>query len=203
MWRQISFTVEFQDITHQDILGMIQELGKNLSRTQMELLVAYWWVAWTERNKMIFEGKKLNPLVAVSKTEVVVEAFKRVKEPGKTSVVSKPNELKKQWDPPPSGIYKLNVDATKQAEAQIARLGVVMRDSNSRVVMTVAFRGEVRFSKAEAMEWGIQAAIQAKMHSVIVETDCLEVANLVNNFTGENSKFVIRPTFFFLLCLVN
>lgn len=127
---------------------MIQELGQNLSRTQMEL--AYWWMAWNERNKKIFEGKKLNHLMAVAKAKTVVEAFKRVKKPGKTSVVSKPNELKKQWDLPHNGIYKLNADATIQVEAQITRLGAVMRDSNSRVVVvavkTVPFRGEVRFS---------------------------------------------------------
>lgn len=47
-------------------------------------------------------------------------------------------------------------------------------------VKTVAFRGEIRFSKAEAVEWGLKVVIDAKTLSVIVEMDCQEVANLIN-----------------------
>lgn len=74
---------------------MMQELCKKLSKAHIELLVAYWWVAWNTRNKRIFEGKKVNPLVSSAKAEAVVEAFKMVKELGKTSLNTKTNESKK------------------------------------------------------------------------------------------------------------
>lgn len=41
-------------------------------------------------------------------------------------------------------------------------------------VKTVPFCGESRFSEAEAVEWGLKAAKEAKMSTVIVETDYQE-----------------------------
>ena len=48
-------------------------------------------------------------------------------------------------------------------------------------VKIVPLRGEARYSEAEAVKWGVQIAAKAKMHSIIVESNCLEVTNLVNN----------------------
>ena len=77
----------------------------------MELVVAYWWVAWNARKKKIFEGKKVNHLVSTAKAEVVVGAFQRVREVGDNALKSRSEKCKKQWEPPPIGTYKINVDA--------------------------------------------------------------------------------------------
>lgn len=90
-------------------------------------------------------------------------------------------------------MYKINVEAAIQVEIQIAGLGAVVRDCNGKIVIavvkTVSFRGEIRFSKAEAVEWGLKVVIDAKMPSVIVEMDCQEVANLINKKQSCRTKF--------------
>ena len=75
---QTPFIVEPSDTTNQDLLSVMQELSKKLTKNEMELLVAYWRAPWNARSNRIFEAKKVNPLISV-----VVEAFKRVKKSGK------------------------------------------------------------------------------------------------------------------------
>ena len=158
----------------------------------MELVVAYWWVAWNARNKKIFEDKKVNHLVSAAKAEVVVGAFQRVREVGDNALKSRSEKCKKQWEPPPIGTYKINVDAAIHVGSQTAGLGAVVRGSDGKIVMatvkTVPFRGEAKYSEAEVEDWGVQVATEAKMQSVIVETDCLEATNLVNNKSGSRTE---------------
>ena len=55
-------------------------------------------------------------------------------------------------------------------------------------VKIVPFRGEARYLEAKVVKLGVQIAAKAKMHSIIVESDCLEVTNLVNNKQGRISE---------------
>lgn len=99
----------------------------------------------------------MNSLVSAAKVEAVVGAFKRVRDDGDTALKSKSKQVKKRWGPPPSGTYKINVDATIHEESQTVGLRVVVREVNGKIVMavlkTMPFRGEARYSKAEAVEW--------------------------------------------------
>lgn len=54
----------------------------------------------------------------------------------------------------------------------------------------------VSFAEAEATEWGLQAAKEANLASVIIETDSQEVADLVNNKKGSKTEifWVITAT---------
>ena len=114
-----------------------------------------------------------------------------MREVGDNALKSRSEKCKKQWEPPPIGTYKINVDAAIHVGSQTVGLGVVFRGSDGKIVMaavkTVPFRGEARYSEAEAVEWGVQVATEAKMQSVIVETDYLEMTNLVNK--GSMTEF--------------
>ena len=105
----------------------MHDLYKKLSKSQIELLIAYWCAAWNARNKKIFEGKKVKSLVFAAKAEAGVGAFKRVREDGDTALKSKSELVKKQWEPPPNGTYKINVDAAIHEESQTDGLGAVVR----------------------------------------------------------------------------
>lgn len=46
------------------------------------------------------------------------------------------------------------------------------------------FNGNVSFAEAEAVQWGTQLAREAAITSCIIESDCVEVVELVNNTNG-------------------
>lgn len=68
----------------------------------------------------------------------------------------------------------------------------VIRDSKGIVIVAgiqqTTLKGEVSFAKAEAMRWGLQIAKEAALSNLIVETDCQEVVELVNNTKGSKTE---------------
>ena len=99
-----------------------------------------------------------------------------------------------QWCPPPVGYYKVNVDAAVHAEQQLTGLGVVIRNSQGQVIVaafkSTKFEDNVTAAKAEAVKWGLEMALEARLAAVIIETDCIEVANLANNETSSRKEIV-------------
>ena len=84
------------------------------------------------------------------------------------------------------------MDAAIDAEAKTTGLGVVIRDDEWRVMASATKPSRLRccmsFAKATATEWGLQAAKEANLASVIIETNSEEVANLVNNKKGSKTE---------------
>ena len=73
--------------------------------------------------------------------------------------------------PSPRNAFKIDVDAAIDKQNQLVRLGVVIRDSNSKIIGTAVKTSQlwkdVAYAEAEAMKWGLEVA--------------KEVADLVNN----------------------
>lgn len=119
-------------------------------------MVIYYWVAWHARNCFVFEGNKLDLLIFFAKAEAVIEAYQRVSLTGQTHINKKATGFKEKWHPPPRNVSKINVDATINKQNQQARLGVVIRDSNSKIMVAVVKTSKqwkgVAYAEAEAME---------------------------------------------------
>lgn len=85
-------------------------------------------------------------------------------------------------------MLKLNVDAAIDSGKQMAGLGAINMDSNGNcvaaAVKTFHIWRDICPAEAEAMNWGLQAAKQANLSSLIVQSDCQEVVDLVTNGTG-------------------
>ena len=130
----------------------------------------------------------------VAKAELVVEVFKRVSQQGQ-GPGGKHNPMNNQkWCPLPVNVFKANVDAAVNSEKGIAGLGIVIRDSNSRIIVaaikTPQFMGDVKAAEAEVVEWGLVVAKNAALSSLMVETDCQDVVKLVNNKEGSRTKII-------------
>lgn len=71
------------------------------------------------------------------------------------------------------------------------RLRVVIRDSNGKVIAVginqARLRGNISFAEAEAIQWGLQVAKEAALILLSIETDCLEVVELVTNTKGSRT----------------
>lgn len=59
---------EIQGVAREDVLSVMLNLGKKLPKKELEYVVAIWQVAWHARNKLIFQGKRLNPLILICKS---------------------------------------------------------------------------------------------------------------------------------------
>lgn len=70
------------------------------------------------------------------------------------------------------------------------RLRVVIRDSNGKVIVVginqAHLMGNISFAEAEAIQWGLQVA-KAVLTLLSIETDCLEVVELVTNTKGSRT----------------
>ncbi|KAH9684606.1 putative reverse transcriptase/RNA-dependent DNA polymerase [Citrus sinensis] len=90
----------------------------------------------------------------------------------------------KQWCPPPRDWLKINVDAAVDAEKQVTGLGVVIRDSEGKckvaAVKTSKFFESVVMAEAAAMEWGLQVTSSIGVTNGVVESNSLEVVELIN-----------------------
>lgn len=72
LWNNTYVNAETQGVARVDTLSVMQDLRRKMAKSDLEFVVAFWWVIWHARNKLIFEGKKLKPLILMAKaTEVV------------------------------------------------------------------------------------------------------------------------------------
>ena len=64
----------------------------------------------------------------------------------------------------------------------------MIRDSNGKIVAAGInqnlLKGSIGLAEVEAVLWGLQLARSANVTSLIIESDCLEVVQLVNNTKG-------------------
>lgn len=192
IWIQAPITVPASNAQLQDIQSFFQEMARSLRKPDLELSVVYCWIAWYSRNKFIFEGKKLEPDLAAAKAESVLEAYRRVRKTEASQNDISRKRKKQEWTPPPENVFKVNVDAAVSNKDQMAGLGAVIKDSGGKIVAAgisqAHLRGNVSYAEAEAVQWGLKVTREAELNSVIIETDCLEVAELINNTKGSKTE---------------
>ena len=101
-------------------------MAKKLNKSNIEIFVALCWAIWYGRNNQIFQGKKLNHFLTVTRAEVVLEAYKRVKQQGQGAEAKHNSSTQQNWIPLPANVFKVNIDAIVNFGKQLTRLGVVI-----------------------------------------------------------------------------
>ncbi|KAL9443800.1 hypothetical protein AB3S75_017056 [Citrus x aurantiifolia] len=195
VWKYSYLASEMQGVVREDILSVMQRLIKKMPMREVEFVVVVWWEIWHARNMLIFEGKRVNPMSLIAKAQAAVEVYQRVHGKEQTSKRSKDVSKQDQWcRPSPVGYYKVNVDAAVHTEQQLTGLGVVIRNPQGQVIVAAVkstkFQDNVTAAEAEAVKWGLEIALEARLAAVIIETDCIEVANLANSKTSSRKEIV-------------
>ncbi|KAM6548100.1 hypothetical protein CsatB_019776 [Cannabis sativa] len=105
----------------------------------------------------------------------------------------KPADANPTWKPPTGRDLKLNVDATLDANHNIIGIGVVVRDSTSQVLATLAKPIIVNFAyhemEAKVMFYSLNWVLQLQLSIAIVETDALLVANALRMGSYANTSY--------------
>ncbi|KAH9696582.1 putative reverse transcriptase/RNA-dependent DNA polymerase [Citrus sinensis] len=153
--------------------------------------IAYCWAIWFTRNKRIFEGKKSDPRASAAKAESLLEAYHRARKTDASHIHNVKRVVQKKWEPPPGNFLKVNVDAAINCRNQVLGLGAVIKDPSGKIVAAgikqVPLREGVSFAEAEAMEWGLKVAKEFSLSAMIMEIDCKEVVDLLNNTKGSRT----------------
>ncbi|KAH9723191.1 reverse transcriptase domain-containing protein [Citrus sinensis] len=192
IWLQSLFPAPRLEANSQDIFSTLQNMAKELRKSDLELMVALCWSAWYARNKCIFDGREINPIISAAKAESVLSAFQRVRKPQQAHISISLKEKQQAWLPPPQNVFKVNVDAALNSKNLSAGVGAVIRDSNEKIVAAGVnqnlLQGSASLAEAEAVLWGLQLARKADVSSLMIKSDCLEVVQLVNNTMGSRSE---------------
>ncbi|KAH9723367.1 rnase h domain-containing protein [Citrus sinensis] len=178
IWDLAPLTFQPSRDHNQDLFSAIQEMCSRSLKAEAELMVVYCW--------------KSDPRISEAKVELVLKAFQRVRKP-RTSYVNKARgDDQQRWKPLPENVLKLNIDVAVNNKDQKTCLGAVIRGADGKIlavgIKQAQLRESVSFTEAEAILWGLQVAKQAAICSLIVETDCKEVAELLNNTKGSRIK---------------
>ncbi|XP_074301467.1 uncharacterized protein LOC141632859 [Silene latifolia] len=87
-----------------------------------------------------------------------------------------------RWKPPREGFFKVNVDAAVLGEMGCG-LGVIIRDHDGHIERAgdqqTRERWEAEIAEAKTMEFGLRMALQMGIVSIVAESDCKTLVNML------------------------
>ena len=105
--------------------------------------------------------------------------------------------MTRQFESPPSGFHKINVDGASSELDSFSSVGVVIRDCKGDVVAALCKPLQtcffVELTEVFALEHGILFAQELHLAQVIVESDSLNVIQAINEgATGSSMGHIIQ-----------
>ena len=104
----------------------------------------------------IFDKKSFYFVESVVKAELVMDAFKKFKKSGQSFAEKKLSKMHQKWSPLPAHVVKAQVDVAFRCNENIAELGVVVRDSDNKIIAVAIQQtqvgGDVKYSAVEAVK---------------------------------------------------
>lgn len=100
IWVQSPYSVPSPEASTQDVFSTLRGMAKQLRTSDLEIMVALCWSVWFARNKYIFYGKEINPIISAAKAESVVAEFQRVRKPEQAHISPHRTERQQEWLPP-------------------------------------------------------------------------------------------------------
>ncbi|XP_074362434.1 uncharacterized protein LOC141702707 [Apium graveolens] len=175
------------------------------------------WGVWFWRNKRVWEGRVINPVLSMDGAFNSVSEWKKARHASNREVQVSRHQFKKQsskWMPLEEGALKINVDASVFPGSSTFTMGLVIRDSQGTFVTgkNISFHAVDSVFEAEAI--GVKEAlswIKARhLHhtNVLVKTNSLLAIQGINNMTmnwlerfsgGADCYFRICPGSLFIL----
>ncbi|KAL2902060.1 hypothetical protein RDABS01_027142 [Bienertia sinuspersici] len=149
-----------------------------LNKDELSLFATLAWAAWTSRNKRIFHHSDHDPRsIAVGFPKYVAD-YKRYALNVFGARLSLDVRSAAGWNPPPSGVVKVNTDAAVFDGGGVG-LGAVVRDEKGGLLAISSKRLGCRWfaamAEAAAINYGLQLARQLNYMKVWLECDAMEL----------------------------
>ncbi|XP_060974707.1 uncharacterized protein LOC133039776 [Cannabis sativa] len=203
VWRSLNYRFDWHACTSMKHGDYLIHLASVYTKPEMEQLFCTLWAIWTERNKVV-HGKSARPAkdLAVFST-VFMQNFSaaqhRTSPTAATSAIVHPVTTLQMtpatipWSKPPTGAFKLNIDAAVNVSTYTTGVGAVLRDSNGHVkaALSMPITGNFKSHEmeAKALFHSLNWAIQNHLPIMHIETDALMVANALKAPFNSNSEF--------------
>ena len=140
-------------------------------------LVCTAWAIWHNQNATRHGGKRRTGKEVVSWVAQYTEEFTEANA-CMESTASVP-EVKGTWIPPPSNVFKVNVDAAVFTSQRAVGVGVIIKDDKGRIEAAISkkINASLGAVEAEAMahEVGLVFARDIGIHNIIMEGDLLVI----------------------------
>ncbi|MBA0660790.1 hypothetical protein Goklo_012756, partial [Gossypium klotzschianum] len=137
------------------------------------------WNCWTNRNKMVFQGKADAAMVVWERAQTLSDDFRIFNMTEPPAIPPKP--VCKGWKKPPNGFVKINVDAA--VANGCAGYGDIARDHEGFVVGGCYgyFNKsiEATWAEMEALAEGLKLASRLNVKKLMLESDNAKVVNTV------------------------
>lgn len=192
IWKCTHLENEVKSVIREDMLSVMIGAMNNWAKSEVDYVATIWWVAWHARNKLLFQGKKLDPVGSVARGKVVMEVYQAQQVKERESHGNTVEGNMQIWTPPPNNKVKVNVDAAVKEDRKSAGLGVVIRNHRGQVlaaaVKSMNFQGNAAIAEAHAVKWGMEVAKDLSLSNVIIDTDCKNVADLANKKVSNRTE---------------
>lgn len=139
------------------------------------MICIVFWGIWYWRSKKVWEGKVINPVLAMESSFTNLHEWKRAKHSTDKRHTSHKEKKATKWCKPNAGATKVNVDASVFPGADTFSIGMVIRDCTGVFLEGKTLTLQAPSTVLEAESIGVREAlswVKARGdRNVIVETD--------------------------------
>ena len=174
VWQLQGFEFQFEQVEDGGNCLCWNEVLKSLQDSErFDQWLITCWLIWNNRNQCFHNQICKAPQTLVRDASRMKEEFRLALPPCRQVYQPSPPT----WSLPISGSFKLNVDATFNADSKIAGLGMVLRDSSSNVMLSAVTKidrvDSPLHAEIKAILFGMEVAWANSFSSLIVESDSL------------------------------
>ncbi|CAM8931852.1 unnamed protein product [Rhodiola kirilowii] len=143
-------------------------------------LITLWYI-WYARNQAKHGGNFLAPTAAISRVRALAGDYYRL---NRDTPINHLSSSDFEWKPPPSGVIKVNCDASWDKETNIGSVGVIARDHDGVVIGVRALNRIECLRSVDcegiSIQEGFKLCNELGVRNLILESDCAEVVMGLN-----------------------
>ncbi|KAK9993430.1 hypothetical protein SO802_023133 [Lithocarpus litseifolius] len=166
-----------------DMMQLMDYLMDRLTREELELFWIQAWLAWNQRNRVLFGGTLMDPRILNRRAKEFLTEYKAAQV--QLTVTQVEQHGSATWQPPPSSVYKLNFDAAIFAELDRTGVGAIIRNEHGQVMAAMTASGPKVSSSEEAellaRRRSMEFAVDAGFTKLIIEGDNVTVMQAISS----------------------
>lgn len=163
-------------------------LVEHLSKEELETVAVILWTTWNFRNKATLGTNRTNVQELTRQIKRHIAEQRKSRNDNQWMLTSENQENQEVWTPPPTGLLKINVDASWNDDQRRGGVGWIIRDSHGSPVgmgsAKIKQGWSIRSMEAATVKEGLEAYLVSKGGSqsrILIESDSIDVVKALNH----------------------